>query len=184
MGTIRFAPTLLCLTALVSCQSGHVIQKAPDSITTPDLMIAAYQAVDHLLDQRSIEDDHGRVLVATLVNVNDVEESSMFGRQVSEFISTRLTQRSVDVIHATVRQDHIRVDPGGQFLISRNVQNLGSDYNARNVLVGTYGVAEETILVSLRLVSTVDDSTLAATDFAIKKDQIIDLMLEDASRFR
>lgn len=184
MLTLRFAPALICLIALSSCQADRITQQVPDSMTEPDLMIAAYLAVDDLIDQRSLDDDHGRVLVATLVNVNDVEESSMFGRQVSEFISTRLTQRDVDVIHATVRQDHIKVDPSGQFLISRNVQNLGSDYNARNVLVGTYGVTEETILVSLRLVSTVDDSTLAATDFAIKKDPIIERMLEDGSRFR
>jgi hypothetical protein len=32
-------------------------------------------------------------------------------------------------------------------------------------------------MVSLRLVSTVDDSTLAATDFAIQKDALIEQML-------
>lgn len=184
MAMTRLAPALICLIGLASCQTDQITQPAPESMTEPDLMIAAYLAVDDLIDQRALEDDHGRVLVATLVNVNDVEESSMFGRQVSEFISTRLTQRKVDVIHATVRQDHIKVDPSGQFLISRNVQNLGSDYNARNLLVGTYGVTDETILVSLRLVSTVDDSTLAATDFAITKDAIIERMLEGDSRFR
>lgn len=184
MAALRPALAVLGLIALASCHATHVVHRAPATMTKPDLMVAAYVAVDQLMAQRTLEEDHGRVLVATLVDVNDVEDSSMFGRQVSEFISTRLTQRKVDVIHATVRQDHIKVDQSGQFLISRKVQNLGSDYNARNVLVGTYGETEDTVLVSLRLVSTVDDSTLAATDFAIEKDAIIERMLDSDSPWR
>ncbi|MDB4559365.1 FlgO family outer membrane protein [Planctomycetota bacterium] len=178
MISIRPAMAVLGLLALGACQSTEsVVELAAE----PDLMLLSYAAVDDLVAQRVIDDDHGRVLVATLVDVNNVEESSMFGRQVSEFLATRLTQQKVDVIFATVRQDHMKVDRAGQFLISRNVQNLGSDYNARNVLVGTYGVTEQTVMVSLRLVSTVDDSTLAATDFAIQKDALIEQMLAGAS---
>lgn len=174
MALLRPTLALLGLLSLGACRSAN---PAPELATDPDLMLMAYSAVDDLVDQREIDSDHGRVLVATLVDVNNVEQSSMFGRQVSEFLATRLTQRKVDVIFATVRQDHMKVDRTGQFLISRNVQNLGADYNARNVLVGTYGETDEAVMVSLRLVSTVDDSTLAATDFALRKDALIDEML-------
>jgi len=174
MALLRPTIALLGLLSFGACQSAA---PSPALAADPDLMLLAYSAVDDLIDQREVDGDHGRVLVATLVDVNNVEQSSMFGRQVSEFLATRLTQRKVDVIFATVRQDHMKVDRTGQFLISRNVQNLGADYNARNVLVGTYGETDEAVMVSLRLVSTVDDSTLAATDFALRKDALIEQML-------
>ena len=177
MATLRNTLASLGLVTLAACQSANL---ATESAIEPDLMLMSYGAIDDIVAQRSVDEDSGRVLVATLVDVNNVEQSSMFGRQVSEFLATRLTQRQVDVIFATVRQDHMKVDGSGQFLISRNVQNLGSDYNARNVLVGTYGVTDETVMVSIRLVSTVDDSTLAATDFAISKDEVIGQMLKDS----
>lgn len=129
---------------------------------------ASYDAVDALIAQCRVHRDLGRVLVGTFVDINNVERTSMFGRQFAEMAASRLTQRKVDVIHATVRQDHMRIDDRGQFLLSRRVQNLAGDYNAKCVLVGTYAVVNERVFVSLKLVSTVDDSTLAAADVEIE----------------
>lgn len=138
---------------------------------------AFYGAVDNLLDQHEFRDDLDRMLVATLVDINDVTSTSMFGRQTAEFISARLTQHDHDVIHATVRQDHMIVREDGQFLLSRDIRNLVSDHNARSVVVGTYGTVKGFVFVSLKLVSTVDDSVLAAADFTLRRDEIIDDLL-------
>jgi hypothetical protein len=50
------------------------------------------------------------------------------------------------------------------------------------VLVGTYGVTKEFVYVSLKLVSTVDDSTLAATDFTLRREGSVAQMLTSYSR--
>jgi hypothetical protein len=96
-----------------------------------------YKAVDELVKQANANCDLGRMLVATLVDINRVQSTSMFGRQVMEFIAARLAQKGRDVIHATVRQDHMIVRDEGQFLLSRDIQNLVRDYNAKQVVVGT-----------------------------------------------
>jgi hypothetical protein len=101
----------------------------------------------------------------------------MFGRQMSEYLAARFTQKNIDVIHATVRQDHMQVRQDGQFLLSRDIQNLAADHNARTVLVGTYGVLTDYVLVSLKMVSTVDDSTIAAMDFTLRRTQVVNDML-------
>ncbi len=65
----------------------------------------------------------------------------------------------------------------GQFLLSRDIQNLAADYNAKFALVGTYGVVSEEVTVSLRLVSTVDDSTVAAVDYELPHSKsVVDML--------
>ena len=170
------ALTLISAGACVapSQHASNSTNTTPPSLT--DVRAACYMAVDELLAQCETK-DCGRLLVATLVDINDVGRTSMFGRQISEFHASRLSQQSVDVIHATVRQDHMIIRENGQFLLSRDIQNLAADYNAKFALVGTYGVVSEEVTVSLRLVSTVDDSTLAAVDYELPHTKsVVDML--------
>ncbi|MFM1873063.1 MAG: hypothetical protein RL398_2485 [Planctomycetota bacterium] len=141
-----------------------------------------YEAVDRLLTQHEDRADIGRTMVATLVDINEVKRTSMLGRQLSDYIASRLTQRDIDVIHTTLRQDHMIIREEGQFLLSREVRNLARDHNARTVLVGTYGMVAERVLLSIKLVSTVDDSILAAVDFSLKREGDVEDMLKTSAR--
>lgn len=143
-----------------------------------------YAAIDQLIAQHPHKDEIGRLLVATVVDLNDVNRTSMFGRQVTEYASARLTQLDYDVIHATVRQDHMLVRQDGLFLLSRDIRNLVADYNAKSVVVGTYGIVNDFVFVSLKLVSTVDDSTLAAIDFTVKREGSVLEMLPASGAIR
>jgi RNA:NAD 2'-phosphotransferase (TPT1/KptA family) len=143
-----------------------------------------YAAIDQLIAQHPHRNEVGRLLVATVVDLNDVNRTSMFGRQMTEYASARLTQLDYDVIHATVRQDHMLVRQDGLFLLSRDIRNLVADYNAKSVVVGTYGLVNDFVFVSLKLVSTVDDSTLAAVDFTIKREGPVVEMLSAPGAMR
>ena len=142
------------------------------------LVEACYEAIDDLLEQHPYQEDIDRVLVSTVVDINNVQRTTMFGRVSSECFSSRLTQLDKDVIHATVRADHMLVRQEGQFLLSREARNLAMDYNARTALVSTYGVTEHSVILSLKLVSTVEDSTLAGVDLVIPRTETVTEMLE------
>jgi TolB-like protein len=169
------AALLLAFLATSACQ-GPTAALPPPETTLTDVREASYDAMDTLLSQCG-DDDCGRLLVATLVDINDVGRTSMFGRQIAEFHASRLSQRDFVVIHATMRQDHMIVRGSGQFLLSRDIQNLAADYNAKLALVGTYGVVSNSVAVSMRLVSTVDDSTVAAVDYELPRCKAVVDML-------
>ncbi|MAF64580.1 MAG: hypothetical protein CMJ84_02820 [Planctomycetes bacterium] len=141
------------------------------------LVEACYDAVDDLLSQHGDRQDLERMLVSTVVNINDVNRTTMFGRVATEFLSARLTRRDIDIIHPTVREDQLLIQESGQFLLSRNVANLALDYNARTALVSTYAPLKENVIVSMKLVSTVENSTLAATDFVLFRSPAVEEML-------
>ncbi len=141
------------------------------------IVSTCYDAIDDLLAQHPFPEDIDRVLVSTVVDINNVRSTTMFGRVASECISSRLTQVNKDVIHATVRADNMLVRQEGQFLLSREVRNLAVDYNARTALVSTYAVTEHSVILSLKLVSTVEDSTLAGVDVVIPRFGTVTEML-------
>jgi len=138
-----------------------------------------YSAVDSLLRQHPHITDTDRIIVTTPVDLNGVSRTSMFGRQAMECLASRLTQKNRDVVHLTVREGAIVINQAGQFLLSRDVQDLAWDWNARSVLVGTYGVTEGNIYLSLKLVSTVDNATLAAVDKVIPLDEELRFMVAE-----
>lgn len=194
---------LLAMVAMTSCSSLHnlhhweccknqtvkpiALEEGPGrsgaNTACKPLIGICYDAVDELLDQHSDKKDIGRILVATMVDINDVDRTTMFGRQTAEFLAARLTQKDHDVIHATIREDRLIVKSEGQFLLSRDVAALAVDYNARSVLVATYGVVKDIVYVSLKLVSTVDDATLAATDFTVPRGKVVDELLATGTRW-
>ena len=142
-----------------------------------------YRAVDHLCTQRSIHCvcsqglSDKRILVGTLVDINDVDSGSMFGLQMAEFVAARLTQKGYSLVQTTLRDGSVIIRDDGQFLLSRDITDLSVDYNAQAVAVGTYGVTDDKVYVSLRLICTVDNTLLGATDFVLPVDDQVGSML-------
>jgi len=143
----------------------------------PSLVQATYRAVDELVAGATELEHSDRILVATLVDVNDVERASMLGRQVAEFLTTRLAQRGRDVVHTTVRIDSLAIRREGQFVLSRDITKLSQEHKAKAVLVGTYGATDTTVYVSLKLVRTLDLEVVSAVDYTLPHDGEVAWML-------
>ena len=98
----------LTLAALGLCVGCHAIEPAHHS-DAEVLVETCYDAIDDMLGQHRDREDLQRMLVSTVVDVNDVNRTTMFGRVVTEFLSARLTRCNIDVIHPTVREDQLLV---------------------------------------------------------------------------
>jgi hypothetical protein len=130
-----------------------------------------------LLDQHPDSDSIDRLLVAAVADVNNVNSDTMFGREIGGIVSSRFTQSSIDVIHPTEKDGQMLVESAGQFIRSEDVQNIEKGYNTKTALVSTYAVAGNTVHVSVKLVSTVTNVTLAATDFVLYQNELVKDML-------
>ncbi|MBT4465307.1 MAG: hypothetical protein HOD03_01335 [Planctomycetes bacterium] len=152
-------------------------RKAKSIDESEELIEICYNAIDELLDQHPDSDSIDRLLVAAVADVNNVNGNTMFGRVIGEKISARFTQSSIDVIHPTEQDGQMLVESAGQFIRSEDVQNIEKGYNTKTALVSTYAVAGNTVNVSVKLVSTLDNVTLAATDFVIYQSELVKDML-------
>lgn len=131
------------------------------------LMLASYCSAEHLADQAKCECADNCIVVATLVDVNNYNKTTMFGRQASEFVTTQLAREGLRVIQPTTRSQSIAINEAGQFVLSRDLRKLAADQNARSVVVGSYGQTDKHVYVSLRWVRTEDNAIMAAHDFRL-----------------
>jgi TolB-like protein len=113
------------------------------------------------------------IMAASFVDIDNLTTSSTFGRIVSEQIASRLAQHGFRIIEMKLRQESVFIKRGeGEFMLSRELRDLGSSREIGAALVGTYAVSEHFIFVSARIVRTEDSTVLAGCDYEIPNDDI------------
>lgn len=148
-----------------------------------DLIKTSHNAIDCLLQQAPGLDPTKRVLVATAVDLDNLNRTSRFGRMIGEFLATRLTQRGHMVVHATARKGSLAINEEGQFLLSRDIKKLASDYRTGSVLVSTYSLSPDRVFVSLKLVMAESQCLLSAVDFELPRGPETNALLNGSTTY-
>lgn len=141
-----------------------------------DLIEVNDRAVDALLLNAPL-DVSQPVLVATLVNVDRLNESSRLGRIFSEQIAGRMVQRGLRVTEVRLRDDLMLHRDQGELLLSREVREVSQAQNAQAVVVGTYAVSASVLFISLKLVNPAGNHVVAAHNYAVPVDENVRTLL-------
>lgn len=108
------------------------------------------------------------IIVASFVDVNNLNESSTFGRIMAEQVGSRLAQKGYKVIEMKLRQNSVFVQQEmGEFLLSRDLKDISRNHNASAVVVGTYGNSKNKVYVSVRIVDPKNSVILASSNCRI-----------------
>lgn len=138
-----------------------------------------YQAADALLKGVALAPGKP-ILVATLVNLDVLTESSRLGRLFSEQLISRFANRGLTVKELKLR-DNLFVKQGeGELLLSREIGEISRVHNAQAVVVGTYATSGSTLYVNLKLVQTEGNVILSAYDYSLPMDENLRGLLRGA----
>ncbi len=121
--------------------------------------------------------DGGPVLVATMVNVNDLGRSAPLGRTLSEQYASQMAGLGFNVKEIKLRGDIFVKEGAGELLLSREIKDIARNYNAAMVLVGTYSPAASYTYVSMKLVRTEDSRIVRGYDYALPNDRDVQRLL-------
>jgi TolB-like protein len=149
--------------------------------TDADYTQTAYNAISHMLatarPSQGNEDmaahatfDSTRpVMYSTTVNLNDYDKTTNFGRLMAEALATALTQHwENEVINMNLRQGSVPIIPRqGEFMLSRDMNELATGFNVGAVLLSTYTIAIDKVYVNVELVNVHHNSQVAAVMFDI-----------------
>jgi hypothetical protein len=119
----------------------------------------------------------GPVLVATVVNVNDLSRSAPLGRTLSEQYASVMAGKGFNVKEIKLRGDVFVKEGAGELLLSREIKDIARSQNASMVLVGTYSAAANLTYVSLKLVRTEDSRIVRGHDYALPNDRDVQRLL-------
>lgn len=120
----------------------------------------------------------GPVLVATVVNVNDMSRSAPLGRTLSEQYASHMAALGFNVKELKLRGDVFVKEGAGELLLSREIKDIARNHNAAMVLVGTYSSAANYTYVSLKLVRTEDSRIMRGHDYALPNDRDVQRLLQ------
>jgi TolB-like protein len=141
--------------------------------TPVDLVGANYAAVDALLMQSPPLDPALPLMVATIVQIDRLSESSRLGRLVSEQLAGRLAQRGLRVTELKLRETLAMRSGQGALLLSGEAREVAQAQAAQAVLVGTYAASPRAVFISLKLVHPSGNVVLAAYDYALPMDATV-----------
>ncbi len=118
------------------------------------------------------------VLVATIVNVNDMRRAAPLGRTLSEQYASHMVNAGFNVKEMKLRGDVFVKEETGELLLSREIKDIAQSHHANYVLVGTYSVAASVTYVSLKFVRTEDSRIIRGYDYALPNDKDINKLLQ------
>lgn len=148
------------------------------------LISQSHVAADGLVSNLDIRLPKGaNILAATFVNLDNFDESSSFGRLLGSQFVTRLAQAGYGVMEVRLRRQMGFRLREGEFALSRKTaQFMRQKFDARAILVGNYTVDDDAVFVSSRVVRLDNGVVLAAYDFAVPNEGMVERMLDKGAQ--
>ncbi len=169
----------LLIATLSGCGSTFRFFRAQSYLNT-DLIEASHDATDELKDQlcRNIPKS-SLIVVSTLLNVKkNPNETSSFGRIISDQIATALQNSGYQIIALDLPIDLFTMEEGGELLLSDEDKALLRRYNAAIMVGGVYAPGKQTTYVTLRAVNRFTKHVIAATDFSVVQGPDVKTLLK------
>lgn len=117
------------------------------------------------------------MLVATVVNVNDLRKTAPLGRTLSEQYASHLVSHGLLVKELKLRGDIFVREETGELMLSRELKDIAKLHSAGIVLVGTYSPAANATFVSLKLVMTDTGQIIRGYDYALPNNADVNKLL-------
>lgn len=189
MRTLKYLGLAVVAVSLAACEtvpnSPASVEPTYEQAQSHPLRLANYQAAEALVkagvapastSNQPMAGD-SPYIVATLANIDALEQSSTLGRIVSEQIANRLTQVGKQVVELKVRNGIYMKRNEGEFLLTREIKEVAAAHRAQGVIVGTYAESAGFVHISLKLVNPENSLVLAAHDYSLPLDRQVRSML-------
>lgn len=170
MNKLHLATVVLTITVfalgLAGCASYS--NTTQQSTQDADIVSLSYEAADRLMAQAAPSIDRSKTIVAaSFVNIDNLDDSSSFGRIVSQQLASRFTQKGYRVKEMLLRNNIYIKEGEGEFLLSRALKNISTQHDVQAVIVGTYAVAANNVYVVAKIVRASTSTVLSSHDYML-----------------
>lgn len=135
-------------------------------------MPSNYHAAEALLNQLrpTLGGTPKPLIIATVVNIDALENSSTLGRLVSEHVAARFTQAGYRMVEMKFRNNVYVKRTQGELMLTREIRDLAQSHDAQAVIVGTYGESSEYVFINLKVIEPASNVVVAVHDYVLPLD--------------
>ncbi len=121
------------------------------------------------------------IAVATFVDIDNLYNTSTFGRVVSEQLMSELAMRGYTVIEMRQAEALQVMDRKGEFGLSRDTNTLRESHEVAALVVGTYAISPLRVYINARLIDPTTSIVTSVGSVEMEKTKEITRMLRSHS---
>ena len=176
--TAALALSLALPLLLTACSSTPKEEPNYAALSSNQFIASNYKAADALLHQLN-----GKLLfdkpmiMATVVNIDALDQTSTLGRLVSEQISTRMAQGGLNMLEMKLRNSVYLKRNQGELMLTREIGEVAQTHHAQAIVVGSYAETSDMVFINIKVIQPNTNFVLAGHDYVLAKEGIVRSML-------
>ncbi|HFQ80574.1 MAG TPA: hypothetical protein ENK33_04275 [Desulfobacterales bacterium] len=176
------AMTAVLLISLLLTACGQARAPQTLSAASPDFFGIGDNLARQLINNRSRSLNTNETLIfTTIVNLNNLDQTSKFGRALSESLATRLFKYGFHVIELRKAGAIMVKDKTGELILSRESRKLGKEQKADAIVAGTYSLTPKSIIINIKLLAAGTQEVLSVAGMELNRSLNINYLLADGN---
>lgn len=148
------------------------------SVVTPDF----FGLGEEVAQQLAQNFHHGRatgmsLMLTTMVKVDNLYETSRFGRTFTESLATRLFRHGFGVVEIRKASEVLVKDNSGELMLTRDARLLAKQQRVHGIVVGTYSLTPRTVILNVRILDAASQDVLSVAGVEIQRSANINYLL-------
>jgi len=153
-------------------------QKAEVSMLSPDFFGIGEELARQLTENnRYGHNSDSTLILTTLVNLDDLSETTRFGRTVSESLATSMFRKGYGVVEMRRTAGVFIKDNGGELVLTRDAGRLAREHRADAIVAGTYSLTPDSVIINLKLLDAGSQEVLSVAGMELDRTYTIDYLL-------
>jgi len=136
---------------------------------------------ENLACQLQLNHRHGlkgeRVIMTSLVPLDNLQHPSGFGLIMTEALATQLFHHEVEVVETRKAKSVVMRDKQGELVLTRDGSSIARQQEASAIVAGTYSLTPQTVIVNIRLLNAVSSEVLSVAGMEIQRSPAINALL-------
>lgn len=165
---MRYDKKILIICALFSIVLSACTSNRYQEPKDIDLIPVSQQAAQELLAQSvKVLPKNSLVVVSSFVNVNDLKQTSAFGRIASSQIASAIFKSGYRIRSMELSTEDFIQTNSGFHKLSEEAKAALKNQGASALIVGVFAPGRKTAYVNVRMVHLLENEVIASTDFSV-----------------
>ena len=123
----------------------------------------------------------GGLIMTTVVDIDDLYQTSSFGRTLTEALSTRMFRRGFGVVEVRKTAELMIKNNSGELMLSRNAALLAKELEVQAIVVGTYALTPNSVIVNMKMLAVDSQEVLSVAGLEIQRSPSINHLLASSA---
>jgi TolB-like protein len=184
MTTCRFFMGLCMATFTVMLLSGCSAPRQGEtlSVLSPDFFGFGEELARQLVANRRDGGRSGeRLILTTFVSLDDLYETSGFGRALTEALSTSLFKQGFGVVEVRKMSGLFMKRDGGELTLTRDAALIAKEQEVQALVAGTYSVTPTTVIVNVRMIAADSAAVMSVGGMELQRSANINYLLYETN---